>query len=90
MRRGSTTLRNALHKALEKEKKTLYDVFIIVNHLKTLGKNIAILASVLPHGTRVLILLSDHVVSVTAKRKGRRKAEEKNRKETRKEGEHLD
>ena len=43
-------------------KNTLYDLLITVNHLKTLEKNTAILASVLPHGARVPILLSEHVL----------------------------
>ena len=44
------------------KKNKVNDFFITVNHLQTLGKNTAMLAGVLPHGARVLILLSAHVV----------------------------
>ena len=61
VRRVSTTLQSALQNALKKIQNA-YGVYVLVNHLKTLGNNIVTLVVVHPHGTRVRTLLSAHVV----------------------------
>ena len=62
VRRVSKTHQSALQNVKRKKKNNANNLFVLVNHLKTLGSNIVTLAVAHLRGTRVRTLLSAHVI----------------------------